>query len=448
MNRSYGYRPSVGFLRSGLQFAVSPRFLSLRGEMSVFDHLRVRRSVRPAVAVLVLASGGVALAAAANPAGAAATLAAVAGAVTCTTTGTTACQSYTNTSSGIAVSGTSAKGTGVRASSTSNFGVKSTSSTADAIFGQVTSSSSSDDVAGVVGTSPNGYGVYGYTQNGGYGVFGNGPKIGVLGETTVTSNSATGVVGEATGSATGLYGSSDSGIGTNTFTTTGTALMAQALESGYGINALTVSGVGILGHSDNGNAIVGTSDAGEGGDFQGSSIGLVGRAPASNGYPLVLTDQSNNDVFYVSGAGNVYYHGSLHTFARTKSGATVSEFSARSSAPTVEDTGTAELVGGVAKVRLDPAFAATIDTGSPYRVFVTPDGDTRGLFIASKTTEGFVVRETQGGRSNLAFDYRIVAASIGEGGQRMTMVTAAHDPHTVVPERPKMRAPRLKFAAK
>ena len=42
-------------------------------------------------------------------------------------------------------------------------------------------------------------------------------------------------------------------------------------------------------------------------------------------------------------------------------------------------------------------------------MFLTPLGDTRGLYVSAKSPRSFTVRETQGGRATLAFDYRIVA---------------------------------------
>jgi len=107
----------------------------------------------------------------------------------------------------------------------------------------------------------------------------------------------------------------------------------------------------------------------------------------------------------------------------------VKSFTAKMSSPTVEDTGTAQLVGGSAAVRLDHTFAATIEPTIAYRVFLTPGGDTRGLYVATKTAGGFIVREAQGGRSSVSFDYRIVATAAGQAGQRMTIASAATLPH-------------------
>jgi hypothetical protein len=66
------------------------------------------------------------------------------------------------------------------------------------------------------------------------------------------------------------------------------------------------------------------------------------------------------------------------------------------------------MVGGVANVAIDPAFAAVMDH-KWYYVFLTPLGDTRGLYVSAKAPSAFQVRESEGGRSRLEFDYRIVA---------------------------------------
>jgi hypothetical protein len=150
---------------------------------------------------------------------------------------------------------------------------------------------------------------------------------------------------------------------------------------------------------------------------------VLGRAP-SNGFPLDLTDTAGNTLFFVDGSGNVYYHGSLNTFARTTSGRQVSAFAAQTSAPTVEDVGSAQLINGEATVTLDPAFAASIDAVRPYHVFITPNGDRHGLYVATKSPHSFVVRETQSGRSSIAFGYRIVANAVGLSGKRMAFVSA------------------------
>jgi hypothetical protein len=78
-----------------------------------------------------------------------------------------------------------------------------------------------------------------------------------------------------------------------------------------------------------------------------------------------------------------------------------------------EDFGTAKLTGGVAEVALDSTFSQTVNTDMTYHVFLTPNGNSQGLYVAQKTSSGFEVREQGEGKSNVAFDYRIVARRRG-----------------------------------
>jgi hypothetical protein len=73
-----------------------------------------------------------------------------------------------------------------------------------------------------------------------------------------------------------------------------------------------------------------------------------------------------------------------------------------------EDLGSARLSRGRATVKLDADFAKVVKLNE-YRVFLTPEGDCQGLYVRSKRGTSFEVRELQGGTSNVAFGYRIVA---------------------------------------
>jgi hypothetical protein len=72
-----------------------------------------------------------------------------------------------------------------------------------------------------------------------------------------------------------------------------------------------------------------------------------------------------------------------------------------------EDFGTAKLKGGRTIVKLDADFAKVIKRGH-YRAFLTPEGDCRGLYVRGKSAASFEVREVMGGKSSIAFSYRIV----------------------------------------
>jgi hypothetical protein len=73
-----------------------------------------------------------------------------------------------------------------------------------------------------------------------------------------------------------------------------------------------------------------------------------------------------------------------------------------------EDFGSARLTRGRATVKLDADFARVVKLNG-YRVFLTPEGDCQGLYVRSKRGTSFEVHELQGGTSNVAFSYRIVA---------------------------------------
>jgi hypothetical protein len=92
-----------------------------------------------------------------------------------------------------------------------------------------------------------------------------------------------------------------------------------------------------------------------------------------------------------------------------------------------EDFGEAQLVRGRAQVRLDPDFAAVSDP-SHYHVFLTPYGDSKGLYVASRNRKGFQVREQGGGTSRLRFSYRIVARRKNATTKRFQKVTAPKMP--------------------
>ncbi len=105
-----------------------------------------------------------------------------------------------------------------------------------------------------------------------------------------------------------------------------------------------------------------------------------------------------------------------------------------------EDFGLGQLQGGAAYVPLNRDFAQTVNATVHYHVFLTPRGDCRGLYVANATPSGFEVRESQGGISDVAFDYRIVARRQGYETLRLQDMTTRD---AVLKEIPRQRQPRL-----
>jgi hypothetical protein len=54
-----------------------------------------------------------------------------------------------------------------------------------------------------------------------------------------------------------------------------------------------------------------------------------------------------------------------------------------------EDFGSAQLSGGLAVVRLDSKFVQTVNTKLEYHVFLTPNGDCKGLYVHQKSATQF-----------------------------------------------------------
>jgi len=165
--------------------------------------------------------------------------------------------------------------------------------------------------------------------------------------------------------------------------------------------------------------------------FVESPSAVAGQFVAHSGSGLILQGLSGStatQVFTVDANGNLDISGNL-TVAGSKSarvklqdGREVALYAVESPENWFEDFGTAQLHGGATKVSLAPGFLQTVDTAADYHVFITPDGDCRGLYVASKTPAGFEVRELGGGNTSIAFDYRIVAHRRGFKNVRLQEV--------------------------
>jgi hypothetical protein len=346
----------------------------------------------------------------------------VAPSATQTCSSTSPCRTIHNTGSGPALKGIT-DGTGTFASPL------------PAILGQGLKTFA----AGVIGNAPNGIGLMGVTDKG-VGVL---AQAGVHGIAVSAENSGGGfAVSASTIDGTAILATSTSG---------GTAVYADSDGLDPAVEAFqSGSGPGLQADSDSGG--MGAAIFGGGIDSQGNRVPvlLVQSANPSNQTTDMIHVFNNHqpiptEVMKLSGAGNLTITGKIFTAGSCSSGCAQTGPNARrivsyvpsESRPSIEDFGKAQLVGGRAYVRIDAAFANVIDSNSDYLVFITPEGDSRGLYITQKSAAGFEVRENGGGRSNLAFDYRVVAKPFGDDSQRL--------PTIVMTDRPgaSPRTPRL-----
>jgi hypothetical protein len=141
------------------------------------------------------------------------------------------------------------------------------------------------------------------------------------------------------------------------------------------------------------------------------------------------------DTFTVDDSGNVHAHSFTADLALSPTTDVVT-YAPQQSEPTVEDFGEAQMTNGSAYVRLDTHYANLIARNVGYLVFISPEGDNRGLYVTQKSALGFVVRESQGGRSSITFSYRIVAKPLGDMAQRLPVVLVHKNPK-YVPQLPR-----------
>jgi hypothetical protein len=146
---------------------------------------------------------------------------------------------------------------------------------------------------------------------------------------------------------------------------------------------------------------------------------------------LFAFNHTGPSILHLDPLGNLTISGKIFTAGQCAQGCSrtaggrerrVVTYGAQHTVPTVEDFGEGKVLEGKGYVRIDSAFANVIDSQASYMVFITPEGDNRGLFVTGKTAQGFTVRESQGGRSTLDFSYRIVAKPYGDASPKLPAV--------------------------
>ena len=286
-------------------------------------------------------------------------------------------------------------------------------------------------------------GVSGFGLTNGTGVFGRG-GTGVVGEAQITSAQTFGVQGfnsNNTDFSVGVSGVADGGQN-KTFGVAGVSLSP---------NGTGLWGLG-QGQSQIGQHIGCCGPVGVWGDTSsnaGGAAGLVGTA--DDGFALVVENNSTthltasiqNDtttpstaILTVNAPGtkqfcNINTDGVLfcsggHSLAVPIDNGQrqVALHAVESPQNWFEDFGSGRLESGVGRIALESTFVQTVNTGSDYHVFVTPEGECRGLYVSNKSATGFEVHEIGGGQSNVAFSYRIVAPRRGYETQRLEDETA------------------------
>jgi hypothetical protein len=245
----------------------------------------------------------------------------------------------------------------------------------------------------------------------------------------------------------GLWASSSSPLGTGTYSeavsasTEGTTLGEFA--NGIWGDTSATAGNGVLGTADNGNALFGVNNSTQ------FATGFFGNSETSFSDIAVLQAQGLGfgGLCTIDVSGNLSCNGSITPTVPVAGGARQVGLSGISSPENwFEDIGSAQLTNGAAVVNIEPVFGETVNTSVDYHVFLTPNGECRGLYVTQKSPTSFVVREQGGGTSSIAFDYRIVAKRRGFEGIRLLDKTKAMTLPTksnpAASKRPAMPKPR------
>lgn len=280
----------------------------------------------------------------------------------------------------------------------------------------------------------------------------------------------------SSGSALGAYGVAENSSNGNAYgglfvgNSPGTGMHYGVKAEGYGNSSVLTYGVDALAqNSSSGFVYAGnfTADSSGTGTHTGVNVSSYSRGAASafGTYCYAQNSSSGNvygGVFWAAnpGTGNKYgvmayapigsgyagYFSGDMTATGTKSAAVKVDngdyrllYAMESPENWFEDFGGGRLQNGVTTIQIDPLFAQTVNTQIEYRVYLTPEGDCRGLYVTDKTANSFEVRELQSGTSNISFSYRIVAKRRGFENLRLAKMRGP-TPEQMAAEQAKMQA--------
>lgn len=282
----------------------------------------------------------------------------------------------------------------------------------------------------------------------------NGEGIGIIGVGTGQEGdqgNLAGVIGEVGGLSSQTFTAGV--LGFNNIPAVGPESYGQFTSAGVigigistnGMNAISRDSDALYALSvDHGNSIVAQA-------FNGNAL-FAFNSPTGNfaGSPAIWAE-SNGD--YAAGFlkdvvvfGNLHVvNGSANAAFEHPDGSYSTLYNVNAPEPWFEDFGRTSLEAGVATVALEERFEAM--ASNDYHVFVTPEGDCKGLYVASRSSANFVVRESQNGTSDVTFSYRLVVRRTDIDNERFKSVKLPDRPQRLDIEETARQAERLMHQA-
>jgi hypothetical protein len=251
------------------------------------------------------------------------------------------------------------------------------------------------------------------TLNSSYGVLGRNTSDGSIGWLGFPGLAAGGVSREATVGTAGVYGASQQGAGIG-------------VVDAAGVWGDSFAGDGMVATSNQNNGLVAaTADSLN----QFNAAAFLDNQNANPADPVLQTFAERvGGSCTITNGGDLACTGSKSAVVPVDNGSRmVTMYAVESPQNWFEDFGSGTLVGGSATISLEGVFAQTVNTGENYHVYLTPNGDCKGLYIAHKGAASFEVRELGGGTASISFDYRIVAERKGYESVRLADKTKLFD---------------------
>lgn len=243
-------------------------------------------------------------------------------------------------------------------------------------------------------------GLYAYTYDN------NGFEAGVYGSNYGSTEATIGVYGySASTVGIGVYGQGEFASTTGGNTDGGYYPMGMWGDSG------AQYGFGVFGSADDGWSFVGynNSPSGLANTWLENQENNYAYSPVLFAYGSAYGGECTIDV-----SGDLNCTGAVSGVVPIQGGAKKAALNAiQSPEHWFEDAGSGQLASGETTINIESVFGETINTGVEYHVFLTPNGDCKGLYVAQKSATSFEVKELGGGTSSVAFDYRIMAKRKG-----------------------------------
>lgn len=300
------------------------------------------------------------------------------------------------------------------------------------------------NTATVMGTGNNGFGVRGSANAA---PTGTGFVMGVRGDCSGATGSTYGVYGQVASAGgfgmdavntnvngTGLLVIGNNAAGTFLTNGSGAAINGSAIGA-FAIAKTAGTGIGVVGIGNNLTTSIITPASGAGVAGTGTQFGIMGFATTlvnTNGNNTSAANAANASAggyFEVDNVGvpqtwayvgvrdngavlrKIIGPGTVNTIVQDLDGNRVALSCPEAPENLFQDYGQGQLVNGRAHIDLDPIFAKNIVVNAqhPLRVFVQLEGNCQGVFVENKTGSSFDVTELNGGSSNVAFSYTVVA---------------------------------------